>query len=75
MTRWFGRRKRMVDNLDQEIPDFIERETQDNIARGMTLGEAPVYRGKSACGVIFCHPSPVSESRNASRSCFVSSSR
>ncbi len=28
-------RKRMMGDLDQDIRDFIERETQDNIERGM----------------------------------------
>src|SRR5208337_3171914 len=43
MSRWarlFSRRKRMMENLDQEIRDFIERETQDNIERGMSPEEA-----------------------------------
>jgi predicted permease len=34
------RRKHMLDDLDQEIRDHIERETEDNIARGMTPEEA-----------------------------------
>jgi predicted permease len=34
------RRKRMMENLDQDIRDFIERETQDNIERGMPPEEA-----------------------------------
>ena len=38
---WFhNRRKRMMDDLDQDIRDFIERETQDNIERGMPPEEA-----------------------------------
>ncbi len=43
MSRWarfFRRRERMMEDLDQEIRDFIERETQDNIARGMSPEEA-----------------------------------
>jgi putative ABC transport system permease protein len=40
MSRFFGRRKRMLEDLDQDICDFIERETQDNIARGMPPEEA-----------------------------------
>ena len=43
MSRWdglFSRRKRMMENLDQDIRDFIERETQDNIERGMPPDEA-----------------------------------
>ena len=43
MSRWagfFNRRKRMMDDLDQDIRDFIERETQDNIERGMPAEEA-----------------------------------
>ncbi|MGH9774675.1 MAG: ADOP family duplicated permease [Candidatus Acidiferrales bacterium] len=34
------RRKRMLEDLDQDIREHIERETQDNIARGMQPGEA-----------------------------------
>jgi predicted permease len=34
------RRKRMLDDLDQDIRDHIERETQDNIERGMSPEEA-----------------------------------
>jgi predicted permease len=33
-------RKRMMEDLDQDIRDFIERETQDNIERGMPPEEA-----------------------------------
>ena len=43
MSLWdqlFGRRKRMMEDLDQDIRDFIERETQDNIERGMSPEEA-----------------------------------
>jgi predicted permease len=40
MSRLFSRRNRMMENLDQDIRDFIERETQDNIERGMAPGEA-----------------------------------
>ena len=43
MSRWdwlLGRRKQMIEDLDQDIRDFIERETQDNIARGMPPEEA-----------------------------------
>ena len=43
MISWaqmFGRRKRMMNDLDQDIRDFIERETQDNIDRGMPAEEA-----------------------------------
>ena len=35
--RW---RKRMLEELDQDIRDHIERETQDNIGRGMSPEEA-----------------------------------
>ena len=35
-----NRRKRMMKDLDQDIRDFIERETQDNIERGMPPEEA-----------------------------------
>jgi predicted permease len=43
MTRWAGifrRRKRMMEDLDQDIRDYIERETQDNIDRGLPPEEA-----------------------------------
>ncbi|MGO8790799.1 MAG: ADOP family duplicated permease [Terriglobia bacterium] len=39
-SQLFRRRKRMMDDLDQDIRDFIERETQDNIERGMSPDEA-----------------------------------
>jgi predicted permease len=35
-----NRRKRMMEDLDQDIRDHIERETQDNIDRGMPPEEA-----------------------------------
>ena len=35
-----SRRKRMMEALDQDVRDFIERETQDNIERGMEREEA-----------------------------------
>ena len=35
-----NRRERMMEDLDQDIRDHIERETQDNIARGMAPKEA-----------------------------------
>ena len=35
-----SRRERMMGDLDQDIRDFIERETQDNIDRGMSPEEA-----------------------------------
>jgi macrolide transport system ATP-binding/permease protein len=34
------RRKRMLDQLDEDIRDHLERETQDNIDRGMSAEEA-----------------------------------
>src|SRR5258708_15735322 len=34
------RRKKMMEDLDRDIRDHIERETEDNIARGMTPEEA-----------------------------------
>ncbi len=43
MTYWprfLARRKRMMEDLEQDIRDYIERETQDNIERGMPLEEA-----------------------------------
>ena len=39
-SRLFRRRKRMMEDLDQEIRDFIERETEDNIDRGKSPEEA-----------------------------------
>jgi putative ABC transport system permease protein len=35
-----SRRKRMMEDLDQDIRDHLERETQDNIERGMSPEEA-----------------------------------
>src|SRR5215472_13034760 len=35
-----NRRKRMMEDLDRDIRDFVERETQDNIERGMSPEEA-----------------------------------
>jgi putative ABC transport system permease protein len=35
-----NRRKRMMESFDQDVRDFIERETQDNIERGMPPDEA-----------------------------------
>jgi len=35
-----SRRERMMDDLDQDIREHLERETQDNIARGMRPEEA-----------------------------------
>jgi predicted permease len=43
MSRWarlFSRRKRMMEDLDEDIRDYLERETQDNIERGMLPEEA-----------------------------------
>ncbi len=43
MSRWtrlFTRRKRMMEALDQDIHDYIERETEDNIDRGMSPDDA-----------------------------------
>jgi hypothetical protein len=34
------RRKRMLEDLDQDIRDHIEKETEDNIERGMPPAEA-----------------------------------
>ena len=39
-ARFFSRRRRMMEDLDQDIRDFIERETQDNIERGLPPDEA-----------------------------------
>ena len=44
MSRWdgfFSRRKRMMEGLDQDIRDFIERETQDNMECGMARVTGP----------------------------------
>jgi hypothetical protein len=44
MSRWnrlFSRRKRMMEAIDQDIRDYIERETQDNIERGMARATGP----------------------------------
>ena len=38
--RLFSRRKRMMEDLDQDIRDHLERETEDNIERGMSPEEA-----------------------------------
>jgi hypothetical protein len=35
-----SRRKRMMEDLDLDIRDYIERETQENIERGMSPEEA-----------------------------------
>jgi hypothetical protein len=35
-----SRRKHMMEDLDQDIRDYLERETQDNIERGMSPEEA-----------------------------------
>jgi hypothetical protein len=43
MIRWdrlFRCRKRMMEDLDQDIRDYVERETQDNIERGLPPEEA-----------------------------------
>ncbi|HEY6292995.1 MAG TPA: permease prefix domain 1-containing protein [Terriglobia bacterium] len=34
------RRKKLLEGLDQDIRDHIDRETQDNINRGMSPEEA-----------------------------------
>ena len=39
-NRFFSRRKRMMEDLGQDIRDYIERETQDDIDRGMPPEEA-----------------------------------
>ncbi|HKS97790.1 MAG TPA: ABC transporter permease, partial [Terriglobia bacterium] len=39
-TRFSSRRKRMMEDLDHDIRDFIERETRDNLERGMPPDEA-----------------------------------
>ena len=43
------RRKRMLEELDQDIRDHIEMETQDNIERGMPPEEAR-YAARRAFG-------------------------
>jgi predicted permease len=37
---WRQRRKRMLEGLEEEIREHIERETEDNVERGMTSEEA-----------------------------------
>ena len=68
MSCWgplFSRRKRMMEDLDQDIRDFIERETQDNIERGHVAGGSALRgaaqvrqrnasQGGDAGGVEFC---------------------
>jgi hypothetical protein len=44
----FSRRKRMMQDLEQDIRDFIERETQDNIDHGMPAEEALRQGGASS---------------------------
>lgn len=39
--RLFSRRKRMMEDLDHGIRDFIERETRDNIDPGMARVTGP----------------------------------
>ena len=34
-------RKRMMEDLEQDIRDFLERETQDNLDRGMARVTGP----------------------------------
>ena len=41
-----NRRKRMLEELDQDIRDHIERETQDNLERGMSPEEARYAAGR-----------------------------
>jgi hypothetical protein len=43
-----NRRKRMLNDLDQDIRDHIEVETQDNIACGMSPEEARYGRCASS---------------------------
>ena len=38
--RLLSRRQRMMEDLDQDIRDYVERETQDNIERGLPPEEA-----------------------------------
>jgi hypothetical protein len=54
------RRKHRLEDLDQDIRDHLERETQDNIERGMSPEEARfaalrkfgnVTRIKAECGL------------------------
>jgi len=47
-----NRRKRMLNDLDQDIRDHIEVETQDNIARGMSPEERVMRR----CASRQCDP-------------------
>ena len=43
MSLWvwlLSRRRRMVEDLDQDIRNFVERETEENLERGMAPEEA-----------------------------------
>jgi hypothetical protein len=51
------RRKRMLDDLDEDIREHIERETQDNIDRGVPPEEARrVKPSKNVTGAIHVAP-------------------
>jgi hypothetical protein len=54
--RLFGRRKRMMEDLDQDIRDYIDRETQDNIERSMLPEEAPYVTSRKFGQTGFCTP-------------------
>ena len=47
MSRWdwsFSPRKRMMENLDQDIRDYVDREAQDNIEGGLFAHPFREYR-------------------------------
>jgi len=54
-----SRRRRMMEDLDQDIRDFIERETQDNIERGMLPEQARL------CGLAQVRQRDAGQGRNA----------
>lgn len=57
MTRWdrlFIRRKRMREDLDQDIRDYIKRETEDNIDRGLSPDKMRP-RNSGERGSTMCH--------------------
>jgi hypothetical protein len=47
-------RKRMIEELNQDVQDHIARETQDNIERGMTPEEARYAAMRKFGNVIDC---------------------
>ena len=71
MRRWdrlFSRRKRMMEDLDQDIRDFIERETHDNIERGMPLEQARYAALRKSPGLVPL-PNQVCTGKSRGRAC------